>query len=505
MAESSHNIRADSLTDRHPQPSHANALHDSAGASSSTRTSAQNNTTPTAIIVSKEKRRFINANSAVALPHIAGREIAASDPPRLHSYAWNLGIRPEKRGRVATSLSDFLTHSEWQQLMSQYFTSVHPLVPFLSQESIISRANSCWDRLETEPNVAAVVSGVALLGSFFSATPHPREEGIKMHCFSLLDTSLSNAAAMVDIDSVAGWILRTLFVRLTTRPAMSCLASHISMHTAEILSLHRDLTDISSSAAGKEQFTKDYLDSRRRHYLVAWFLNQLLSREYGVAPVALPNASSSYTPSGPDSSMDHIIAFGRILEASDDAGNVGMDSKEMASLFVQLSEAADTQPVVALFRADVGMSLLRKFLAAGSRPNQMMQKHGLGIMNSALESIPGLISANHTWWNLLGLPFQLVCVSVAFDTNEFLSVLPAAMEKLRLIADRFDTHMAKEALSTAQQLVAASKERTASRLALKDTALSHAMPAIDEVWMPMSDDFDILGEWPLTFDFLGTG
>ena len=42
------------------------------------------------------KTRFVRANSAIAFSRILGMDMESDTIPRLHSFAWHLGLRPEE-------------------------------------------------------------------------------------------------------------------------------------------------------------------------------------------------------------------------------------------------------------------------------------------------------------------------------------------------------------------------------------------------------------------------
>ena len=47
-------------------------------------------------ILDPVKTRFVRANSAIAFPRILGMDMESEVIPRLHSFAWHLGLRPEE-------------------------------------------------------------------------------------------------------------------------------------------------------------------------------------------------------------------------------------------------------------------------------------------------------------------------------------------------------------------------------------------------------------------------
>ncbi|KAM3514284.1 hypothetical protein MY11210_002074 [Beauveria gryllotalpidicola] len=505
---------------------------------------------PSALIVSRERGRFISAHSAVALPHLVGQDLAITQPPlRLHSYAWNLGIRPERGGSTPppSSLADYLTLAECQTLCAAYFSAVHPLFAFLHPKTFTRRLARGWNSsggggggatvraaattaLESgQPNFAAVVALVAVLGSVFSPTPHAREQDIKRHGLALLDLGLSSPVAPVDTDAVAGWILRALYMRLTTRPAISAMASHTAMHIAEIIGLHREMQDAGSSSSSSaaaaaattskvssSSFSDEELETRRRCFCVARFLNLLLTTEYGLSAVS-PRHTTCLAPARvPGAHIDALHTMGNVLHDANTAAaaattRAGLDSDDFADLFRRLRDMPRDDDLVALFAADVCLCLLRRFPASSlsswsNKPGPRIVAVAAAVLRRALDAVAALLAAGRTWWNMLSVPFQSVCVCVLVDDDDgrgLLELLPAAMELLRAMADRFESHMAREALATAQQVVAASRGRTEAKLAIKDAALSHALPAVDIDWASFDAGFDMGHDWPPVVDFFG--
>lgn len=476
------------------------------GAATTTTAAAHEEATsgaPSALIVNRARGRYVSASSAVALPHLVGQELSIEQPLRLHSFAWNLGIRPERRGAVPSALSHYLTLPECQALSAVYFEAVHPLFAFLNRDSFTRRLAQDWPTLESQANFMPVVALVTVLGSFFSppAAAHPREEDIKRHALAVLDLAMTNPTA-VDMDTVAGWILRTLYMRLTTRPAISCMASHTAMHYSEIVGVHRDVID-DSPGASKTSFSDEDLESRRRYFCAARFLNQLLTTEYGVSGVTPRHTNSMVAASVPGAHIEVLYTLTSVLQEAEAATGAGMDSDEFAQLFRRLHDVTTDNDAAALFTADVCLCLLRRFTAASSKPSPRILSLTTDILRRALQSVANLLVAERTWWNMLSVPFQCICVCVSADHLEMLALLPTSMELLRTMADRYGTHMAQEALATAQQIITAARGCSDAKLAMKNAALTHAMPAGNIDWASFDTGFDLGAEWPPVVDFFG--
>lgn len=462
----------------------------------------RNSSLPGNIVVSKERCRFVSAHSAVALPHLVGRELKSTNPPRLHSFAWNLGLRQEQRGEIHISLADYISLEECRTLSATYFASIHPFFCFLSEKTYYGRLESHWPSIESIPNFAAIVAGVCALGSFFSDPGHSREELIKRHCFSILDLCLSTPIVMVDMDSVGGWILRTLYTRLTTRPAITTLSSHTTMHMVDVLSLHRDVSEnVTIRISERSEFTAEELETRRRHWWVAWYLNNLLCTEYGLAPVKLFHANCPPPSPRPGIHVTSLVALGKVLQNVDEVTKSGLGSQDVQDLVVVLQNIEDEDAVVSLFKADTCLCILRRFISASQRPVPCINTAAVAIFQKALDGISDLLAKKQTWWNMIGIPFNVVCVCVSMDTTDYLTLLPTAVELLRRISDTFESHMAKEALSTAQALVSASRGQTDEKLRFKDNALSHTLQE-DNSWLSLDQAFEMGDGWPLGLDFL---
>jgi hypothetical protein len=457
------------------------------------------------VVVSKERGRLVNAHSAAVYPFLVGRGLDAAEPPRLHSYAWNLGLQPERRGTVDTRLSQYITLDECRQLSAVYFETVHSFFSFLREDDFLMRLEQTWSNLEeSRINFAAVIAGVAALGSFFSSRRHPQEENLKKHCVSILELAYSTPASTIDLDSVSGQILRTLYARLTTRPAVAYLASHNAMHMVEIMGLHALFSAPSAhNLSEKIGLGIEEIRERRVIYWTASFLDHLLSIEYGMMPMALSVISSAHTASREESPNEYILssltkALVSIHQASKDPAGMKMIDETLHRIL----QVPDISPIASLFKAEVCLCLLRQ------SPINLLARNGnpasVAILKKALLAIPELLLARQPWWCLSTVPFQTVCVCLAADTPLYLSLLPESMSALRAVVDTFDSHMTQEALKTAQQLIEASRENTMSKLSFKSSALGEDPATVntEATWLPDEQTPDLLGSWPLDLDFI---
>jgi hypothetical protein len=83
--------------------------------------------------------RFMSQNSAVAFPRSLGVDFQSTNPPRLHSFAYNLGVRPEENGGSYDSLTNLLSENDFKKFSAIYFSAVNSVF------SIWMRTSLCTD------------------------------------------------------------------------------------------------------------------------------------------------------------------------------------------------------------------------------------------------------------------------------------------------------------------------------------------------------------------------
>jgi len=192
-------------------------------------------------ILDPSKTRFVRANSAIAFPRILGMDLESENIPRLHSFAWYLGIRREHPDPL-TEITSILTWADMQHLAKAYFTTVKPEIGLLDESDFIEQASARLAAPHGDNEIDAVILGTAALGSFFSPNPHHSEEDFVVHAKKVLDKR--SMVRPPTSNSVFGWILRTLYLRLMSRPHSAWVASSVAMHQVEACGLHKEMQTI---------------------------------------------------------------------------------------------------------------------------------------------------------------------------------------------------------------------------------------------------------------------
>jgi hypothetical protein len=85
-------------------------------------------------------------------------------------------------------------------------------------------------------------------------------------------------------------------------------------------------------------------------------------------------------------------------------------------------------------------------------------------------------STSSKWWSIISVPFHSVGVLIAMDVPPSMGLLLHAMETLKTVVESYDTHLAREALQTAQKLVQGCWEKKLADV----TWLAQALAVVDD-------------------------
>lgn len=455
------------------------------------------------VVTQNRRARVISRHSAAALPRVLGHELDDPSPPRLHSYAWNMGIRAECRTKFVSQITSLISEEECCSLSNVFFSTVDSTFAFIRREWYFQQLQSKWQFMQSEPGLEAVICGVIALGSFFSNPSHSLESKFVNQCVLILDMANAEPTASPRTEFLAGWILRSLYMRLTTRPHIACMASQMAMHLSEVLGFHRELTSGSMTTTSDQlHVDPDEAETRRRYFWTAWSLNYILSTEYGITPVQL-RAVTCHLPSRETAYGSAVILkFIEAVRVLQD-GCEGHESLILRGGIddilsrLTLSEK-DGTTLLATFHADICLCLLRRVLCVTRSINKSSTCSAVTILQKAFGKIRELVDLRQPWWNMVSIPFQTICVCLWFNSLPMLSLLRDAMDLLRLLARTFDTQMTREALATAQHLINASQDQEETKSRLRQAALDDLLqsePAPDVSLLFPESGFDSLDDW----------
>jgi hypothetical protein len=447
------------------------------------------------------KARYMGMHSLMTFPRTLGIDFQSANPPRVHSFAWNCGIRPEDDATIHPDLRKLVSRADFERYSIVYFETVHPAFSILDRDSFCEEISKFWAATThlTSP-FEAIIAGVMALGSFFSdALGHPREADLVLHAKRILEDSTLSPS----IDHVSAWILRTLYLRSIARPHRGWMASCTAMHLAEATGLHHEMDAITLTGSGPTANHPVATNSKgceqaRRIFWIAWLINAMISYEYGRSAVVLSGISCKLPQA--NGSNDIIVDFISIAQLVPrlinfsilDPGtptqsitlntNVNEDVSlhtsphgsvpDFINTLSRLSQIPDSHPFVSMSKADLCMSLYRHSRQLKlSMPRSSVQTI-ISIGNVAVVAAEKLASERKYWWNVLCSVFQYVCVLLALDTGESLANVGQAMESLERICEGLKTHMAREAIGTARLLVSDSVRKKRREVELLERGIS---------------------------------
>lgn len=410
-------------------------------------------------------------HSIMAFPRTLGLDFQSSNPPRVHSFGWNCGLRNESQEyhTLHKDIKSLISREELTRYADVYFSTVHPIFGVLDEKIFLEQVEKFWTaELHIHSVFESILAGTVALGSFFSnSNAHPQEAAIVQHAKDILE----DESFPPTVDHVSGWILRTLYLRSTARPHRAWLASSTSMHLAEATGLHHEMdsmTLVESSRSHHPPKNQKGCEQARRIFWCAWLTNIMISYEYGRSNTVLSSISCKLPQpiSGEANFTYLIISIGHLAPIS------GLDSAkpDVPGILEKLLKIPDQHPFISLSKADLCMSLYRhsRLLKQPLEKDTILSI--LKIGNTATTAALSLAESQKWWWNVLCTVFQYVCVLLAIDTAESLANVSSTMGALDKITALLGTHMAREASNTAKVLLRDSMKKKRQEVALLEKA-----------------------------------
>ncbi|KAF8856603.1 hypothetical protein BDZ45DRAFT_593966 [Acephala macrosclerotiorum] len=418
------------------------------------------------------KTRFTSIHSAIAVPRKLGMSLDMPNPPRLQSFGWNPGARSEPKVARQGSLCSIISLDQMKQYSDIYFNEVHPYFGILEKDLYNIRSKEYWLEQRKGMDFEACMCGVVALGSYFSATPLPSEAEVVEHGKYLLDFSIARAPANLSIKHVLAWMLRAIYLRCTTRPHLSWMASCNAMHIAEAIGLHREINEnpvVCDRVNGRQQIEPLEIDLRRRTFWVAVAFNQFLSSEYGRTRINLDMISCKpLQPRAEDFTVDVINIMISVPKSQDfTTANIS----ELLQSLKRTTEIPVKDAFLGLLRADACFCIYRMLRCTNVNLPICRLTGLLDVIRVALDGVTFLSTMRQPWWNLIGTPFHSICVLLALGTSESFSMIPHALEILKNAAALYNSHLSNEALRTAHALVQGARDKRKQELESLDRGL----------------------------------
>jgi hypothetical protein len=448
------------------------------------------------------KTRFTSAYSAIAWPRRLGIKLGMPKPPRLQAYGWNPGTRKEVNPSPEKTVCDILSLREAKTFSDIYFTEVHPYFGILDQSMFNQRCNDFWVSMRRGTDFEACICGVIALGSYFSCAkspqpspPSPVEAEVVEHGRLLLDLSVAYPPALISVKYVVGWILRALYLRLTTRPHIAWIASCTAVHVAEATGLHREISEFQMKPDMPRPITEREIDHRRRAFWVATSLNQFFASEYGRTMVHVDLISCQ-----PLSAQSEDMTARTVAMMQSAPGN------ELLGRPVELYEALTKAmalpvklPLHGIMKADLCFCIYRMLCSTGTRLATEQVPSLLDVVRVGLDGVAFLCTMHQPWWNIVSMPLQAICVLLSLDVTESLEMIPSALESLKNVTTIYDSYLSREALQAAYALVKGAAQQKRAGLDSLDRGLEMVGELSPSTSSKSASPGDVF-QWPMDND-----
>ncbi|KAL2416518.1 Transcription factor kojR [Exophiala dermatitidis] len=403
----------------------------------------------------------MEANSGTAFPHLLGMRLNPQRAPKVHGFSWNLGPRDEP-AQAFTNITNMISAREMEDLVTHYLKTIHPLYAILDPDTLHQKVVDRWEVVHAIDSYDPVLCMVAALGSLFSGhNAHPNENAMVQCAKEMLETTCIRKEAL--LHHATAWLLRTLYLRSTSSPHASWMASCSTMHMIEATGAHQD-PDLVSLVYSDTAHVPVGEESHRRLFWVATVLNSWISYEYGRSRVLLRGVSCKTPLPRPGDFTSELIALYQISERLDpDQPNKASDLEDALTRLERLTLSHDA---LVLSQSNVALTIYRRLRVASPNISSDILTRIIRLGNDGLDAAVRIAMERCPWWHVANVPFQFICILLAMDSRESLSQVGPALRSFRAIARYFSTSMLHTALETIESLVRLSQNKKERDLAL---------------------------------------
>ncbi|KAJ5706927.1 hypothetical protein N7488_006728 [Penicillium malachiteum] len=430
-------------------------------------------------VIEPSKPRYVGRYSCIAFPLYVGLEVQATNLPRLHSFAYHTGVRREPPCAVSHKIAEKVPWNIARSLIEVFTAVIHPVFGLLDMDRICVLSEKHWHGQPQDMAFEALICGVLGLASLFNdSLDQETETWTVLHAKKILEDDV--ISRYPTLETIAAWILRTIYVRSTGRPHVAWLCSCTVMHLVEAAGLHH-APEFIMQAMGNTNPNPETSEIINRTAQVANCVHVLIAFEYGRSIMTfnrqiLGHSSTIPRGSGFTSQLCSLLATIPTSQATED---VDILIQELLSALEKLANTNVDHDFLMLLRADLTLSIYRRLRVLDPSLQQGQNDRVIAAGTAALPAARRLASQNQPWWNVVGSVFQFACSLLVMDTPASFEKLSETMDTLEMIVDQFQTHLAKEALSTVRQLVRASLEKKRKGVEALERVVGASVPDTD--------------------------
>ncbi|KAK6603060.1 Drug resistance protein YOR378W-like 3 [Botrytis cinerea] len=231
------------------------------------------------------RSRYMSQHSAVAFPRSLGVEFQSANPPPLHSFAWNCGIRAEEAASAHTNLTQLVSFDDFKRFSDIYAATVHGPFGFLDWPYFMRRRLRLMKQgLEKEAiqSIIDIGNKGAEAADTFARNGHP--------WWNILSTTFQYFCVLLAIDtseslSNVSWVLNIFenIVRI-----VDTHLAHEALDTAKVLlrdsmaKKRRDLGFLENADGQHGPETERQVDINWDALLDPTFPDALMSEEFSI-------------------------------------------------------------------------------------------------------------------------------------------------------------------------------------------------------------------------------
>ncbi|KAJ5165816.1 Transcription factor [Penicillium capsulatum] len=419
-------------------------------------------------IFDEQKSRYAGASAAMAFPHILSMALGSENTSKMHSFAYNFGIRPEEASNPHGLLGQLISEEDLGYYSGVYFTAMGSYGDYMDPVIYAQRCRNYYHHFDNSlVAFGAVAAGVAALGSFLCPDKHPRETDLVRYAKDILDDPAS--MRMLSIDQIIAWGMRVFYLRATTRPNNAWIASCTLMHLLEAIGLHREENINKMASIAGVAATGQDADRLRRIFWLSWTGHHLLCYEFDRSSVHFDVVTCLAVMPMAGSIADQFVHIGQIIPAPNSPFRLDSQPStprdELIERLKAINKLPYTHPFLVVTIADVSLCFYRRIYQLNAGITDEVVKLVIQSGNAAVEAAEQLASQGLMFWNAIGSVFQYACALLAIDTPAASPHIATAFRGLENLVKAGDTELTRRALSMARYLLSLSMEKKRRELA----------------------------------------
>ncbi|KAE8555902.1 hypothetical protein EYB25_000600 [Talaromyces marneffei] len=392
----------------------------------------------------------------MAFPHILGVALGSNEPPRMRSFAYNFGIRPEEASTTHCFLGDLISEEDLSFFSGVYFSILGPIGDVMDPRIYPQRCRDYYHSSGSNAVAfAALAAGVAALGSFWSPNRHPRESDLVQYAKAILDDPAP--MRLHGIDHIVAWGMRVFYLRATTRPSNAWIASCTQMHLCEAIGLHEEENiQKMASIAGAAAFGHD-ADRLRRIFWISWAGHNMLSYEYDRSPVQFRTVTCQSIIPVSGSVADQFVQLTQIIPSPNSPFQLEWQptspNEELIERLKVLGAFQAMHSFLVVTKAEIAFCFYRHLYQLKVHIPDEIIKFIIDNGNAALEAAELQANQGRLFWNVISSVFQYACILLAIDTPAASGHINVTFKSLENLVKAADTELTREALSMARHLL----------------------------------------------------